>query len=221
MRTEQGLARAEHQSVFVDEHHIAVEPILFRNIGKGIRACVRIFVHAPSCIHGHILRQINTGNLVCQAAFAVPADKGVASPGGDILAQVNVGIIRFPHAGNITAAACFKAQRVVGDGRIVAATAADVGPVGVDGGICRKYGIRRDLCAAALIGVPAVEAVTAASGGAGQRGQLLVGGGHANDRGRTAVAVKGDDELGRRRRRDGALVAANIAGRIRVIGVDV
>ena len=38
---------------------------------------------------------------------------------------------------------------------------------------------------------------------------------------RTAVAVKGDDELGGCRRRDGALVAANIAGRIRVIGVDV
>ena len=222
MRTEQGLARAEHQSVFVDEHHIAVEPVLFRNIGKGIRACVRIFVHAPACIHGHILRQINTGNLVYQAAFAVPADKGVSAPGGNILGQVNVGIVRFPHAGNITAAACFKAQRVVGDGWIVAAaTAADVGPVGVDGGICREYGIRRNLCAAAFFGVPAVEAVTAASGGAGQRGQLLVGGGHAADRGRTAVAVKGDDELGRRRRRDGALVAANIAGRIRVIGVDV
>ena len=115
------------------------------------------------------------------------------------MAQVNVGIIRFPHAGNITAAACFKAQRVVGDGRIVAATAADVGPVGVDGGICREYGIRRDLCTAALFGVPAVEAVLAL-GGAGQRGQLLIGGGHAADRGRTAVAVKGDDELGGCRR---------------------
>ena len=116
------------------------------------------------------------------------------------MAQVNVGIIRFPHAGNITAAACFKAQRVVGDGRIVAATAADVGPVGVDGGICRKYGIHRDFRTAALIGVPAVEAVTVASGGARQRGQLLVGGGHAAVRGRTAVAVKGDDELGGCRR---------------------
>lgn len=152
MRTEQGLARAEHQSVFVDEHHIAVEPVLFRNIGKGIRACVRIFVHAPACIHGHILRQINTGNLVYQAAFAVPADKGVSAPGGNILGQVNVGIVRFPHAGNITAAACFKAQRVVGDGWIVAAaTAAGVGPVSVNGGICREYGIRRNLCAAAFL----------------------------------------------------------------------
>ena len=71
--------------------------------------------------------------------------------------------------------------------------------MGVDGGICRKYGIHRDFRTAALIGVPAVEAVTAASGGVGQRGQLLVGGGHAADRGRTAVAVKGDDELGGRR----------------------
>ena len=201
MRTEQGLARTEHQSVFVDEHHIAVEPVLFRNIGKGIHVCARIFVHAPACIHGHILRQINTGNLVRQAAFAVPADKGMSTPGRDVLCQVNVGIVRSLHAGNITAAACFKAQRVVGDGWIVAAaTAAGVGPVGVDGGICMEYGIRRDLCSAALFGVPAVEAVTAASGGAGQRGQLPIGGGHAADRGRTAVAVKGDDELGGRRR---------------------
>ena len=87
-----------------------------------------------------ILRQINTGNLVCQAAFAVPADKGMPAPGRDVLCQVNVGIVRFPHAGNITAAACFKAQRVVGDGRIVAAATADVGPVGVDDGICMEYG---------------------------------------------------------------------------------
>ena len=58
---------------------------------------------------------------------------------GTYFAQVNVGIVRFPHAGNITAAACFKAQRVVGDGWIVAAaTAAGVGPVGVDGGICMR-----------------------------------------------------------------------------------
>ena len=58
-----------------------------------------------------------------------------------------------------------------------------------------EYGIRRDLCAAALFGVPAVEAVLAL-GCAGQRGQLLIGGGHVADRGRTAVSVKGDDELG-------------------------
>ena len=58
-----------------------------------------------------------------------------------------------------------------------------------------EYGIRRDLYAAALFGVPAVEAVLAL-GCAGQRGQLLIGGGHAADRGRTAVSVKGDDELG-------------------------
>ena len=75
----------------------------------------------------------------------------------------------FPARWNITAAACFKAQRVVRDGWIVVtATAAGVGPVGVDGGICMEYGIRRDLCSAALFGVPAVEAVTAASGGAGR-----------------------------------------------------
>ena len=125
----------------------------------------------------------------------------MSTPGRDVLCQVNVGIVRSLHAGNITAAACFKAQRVVGDGWIVAAaTAAGVGPVGVDGGICMEYGIRRDLCSTALFGVPAVETVTAASGGAGQRGQLPIGGGHAADRGRTAVAVKGDDELGGRRR---------------------
>ena len=62
-----------------------------------------------------------------------------------------------------------------------------------------EYGIRRDLCAAALFGVPAVEAVLAL-GGAGQRGQLPIGGGHAVDRGRTAVSVKGDGVLGGRRR---------------------
>ena len=61
-------------------------------------------------------------------AFAVPAGKGVAAPGGDILGPVNVGIVRSPPAGNITVAACFKAQRIVGDVRIVAA--ADVRPVG-------------------------------------------------------------------------------------------
>ena len=33
---------------------------------------------------------------------------------------------------------------------VAAAAAASVGPVGVDGGICRKYGIRRDPCAAAF-----------------------------------------------------------------------
>ena len=81
-----------------------------------------------------------------------------------------------------------------------AATAAGIRPVGVDGGICREYGIRRDLCATALFGVPALEAVAAASGGAGQRGQLLIGGGHAADRGRTAVTIKGDGELGGSRR---------------------
>ena len=83
------------------------------------------------------------------------------------------------------------------DGVIAVAAAASAGirPVGVDGDICMEYGIRRDLCAAALFGVPAVEAVTAASGGAGQRGQLLIGGGHAADRGRTAVAVKSDGVL--------------------------
>ena len=48
----------------------------------------------------------------------------MSAPGGDILGQVNVGIVRFPHTGNITAAACFKAQRVVGDGWIVAASTA-------------------------------------------------------------------------------------------------
>ena len=106
------------------------------------------------------------------------------------------------------------------DGVVAVAAAAIVGPVGVDGGFCREYGIRRDLCAAALFGVPTVEAVTAASGGAGQRGQFLIGCGHAADRGRTAVTVKGDDELGGSRRRDGALIAADIAVRIRVIIVD-
>ena len=35
--------------------------------------------------------------------------------------------------------------------------------------ICREHGIRRNLCAAALFGVPAVEAVLAA-GSIGQRG---------------------------------------------------
>ena len=50
--------------------------------------------------------------------------------------------------------------------------------MGVDGGICREYGIRRDLCAAALFGVPAVEAVLAA-GSIRQSGQLLLGGGQA------------------------------------------
>ena len=72
-------------------------------------------------------------------------------------------------------------------------------PVGVDGGICREYGIRRDLCSVRQ--VPAEEAVATASGGAGQRTQLLIGGGHAAVRGRTAVAVKGDGKLGGCRRR--------------------
>ena len=96
-------------------------------------------------------------------------------PSGNILGQINVGIVRFPHVGNSTAAACFKAQRVVVDGRIVVAS---MRPVRVDGGICREHGIRRDLCAAALFGVPAVEAVLAA-GSIGQSGQLLLGGGQA------------------------------------------
>ena len=64
-----------------------------------------------------------------------------------------------------------------------------VRPVGADCGICREYGIRRNLRTAALFCVPAVEAVTAASGGAGQRGQLLIGGGHAAVRGRTACLL--------------------------------
>ena len=40
-----------------------------------------------------------------------------------------------------------------------------------------------------------------AAGSIGQRGQLLLGGGHAADRGRTVVAVKGDGVLRGRRRR--------------------
>ena len=88
------------------------------------------------------------------------------------MGQVNVGIVRSLHTGNITAAACFKAQRVVGDRRIVVA-AAGIRPVGVDGGICREYGIRRDLRTAVLFGVSAVEGV-AAAGGRGKACQLAV-----------------------------------------------
>ena len=50
--------------------------------------------------------------------------------------------------------------------------------MGVYGGICREYGIRRDLCADALFGVPAVKAVLA-EGRIGQRTQLLISDGHA------------------------------------------
>ena len=81
-----------------------------------------------------------------------------------------------------------------------AGTVTIVAPVGIHSGICREYGGGRDLCAATLFRVPAVEAVLAL-GGAGQRNQFLIGCGHAADRRRTAVAVKGDGELGGRRRR--------------------
>ena len=54
-----------------------------------------------------------------------------------------------------------------------AATAAGIRPVGVDGGICREYGIRRDLRTAVLFGVLAVEGV-AAAGGRGKACQLAV-----------------------------------------------
>ena len=77
-----------------------------------------------------------------------------------------------------------------------AATAADVGPVGVHSGVFIEYSSGRDLRAAACRGVPAVKAVSAAVGGGGQRGQLLIGGSHTADRGCAAVAVKGDGELG-------------------------
>ena len=52
-------------------------------------------------------------------------------PSGNILGQINVGVVRFPHAGNSTAAACFKAQRIVVDRRIVVS---GMRPVSVDGG---------------------------------------------------------------------------------------
>ena len=48
--------------------------------------------------------------------------------------------------------------------------------------------------------VPAIAAVPV-SGGARERTQLLAGGGHGADRGRTVVAVKGDGVLGGRGRR--------------------
>ena len=52
-------------------------------------------------------------------------------PSGNIVGQIHVGIVRFPHVGNSTAAACFKAQRVIVDGRIVVS---GMRPVSVDGG---------------------------------------------------------------------------------------
>ena len=36
LRTEQGLACAERQTIFVNEHRIVVEPVLFGNISKGV-----------------------------------------------------------------------------------------------------------------------------------------------------------------------------------------
>ena len=69
VRTEQGLARAGHQTIFVNEHRIVVEPVLFRNISKGVYDYVRIFIRAPACVYGHIFRQRNLGNLICQSAI--------------------------------------------------------------------------------------------------------------------------------------------------------
>ena len=172
VRTEQGLARAEHQTIFVNEHCIVVEPVLFRNISKGVYDYVRIFIRAPACVYGHIFRQRNLGNLICQALVAVPADKGMPMPSRNVFCQAEVGVVCFPHVGYSTAAIGFKVQRVIGDGRFAAAataaTAADIRPVGVDDGIFREFGSLRDLFAAVLIGKPAVEAVVA-SGDAGQR----------------------------------------------------
>ena len=64
--------------------------------------------------------------------------------------------------------------------------------MGVHGGILVKQGSRGDLSAAVLFGVPAVKAVSAAVGGGGQLGELLVNGSHADNRGDAAIAIKGN-----------------------------
>ena len=139
VRLEQLLSHTAHQSVFIDEQHVAMEPVPLGNIDKGIgHAGAWLFVRAPARVYGHIPRQIDAGGLVGQSAVAVPADKGVAVPGRSVPCQVNVGVVASLHIGNSTAAACFKAQRIAGDGRIVddGIRIADIRPMGVDGGIC-------------------------------------------------------------------------------------
>ena len=82
-----------------------------RSAGRWPRASL----HTP----GHILRQINAGNLVCQAAFAVPARKGIAASFRHILRQVNEGVVAAADGRKLIPAVRFKGQRVI-DGRVVA-----------------------------------------------------------------------------------------------------
>ena len=143
-RTEQGLARAEHQTIFVNEHRIVVEPVLFGNISKGVYDYVRIFIRAPACVYGHILRKRNLGNLICQVVVAVPADKGIPMPSRNVFCQADSGVVFFPHVGYSTAAIGFKVQRVIGDGRFAAAATAATAATAA-GKLRRQLGyIRRD-----------------------------------------------------------------------------
>ena len=74
----------------------------------------------------------------------------------------------------------------------VVPTATGVGPVGVHSGVFIEYSSGRDFCAAACRGVPAVKAVSAAMGGGGQLGELLVNGSHAGNGGGAAIAIEVD-----------------------------
>ena len=102
--------------------------------------------------------------------------------------------------GHIAVLGALHGDGIGGDTTTAATGGAGVSPMGVHSGILVKHGGRGDLSTAVLFGVPAVEAVAAAAGGSGQRrGQLLVGGFHGADRGRTAVAVKFNGVLSGRR----------------------
>ena len=84
---------------------------------------------------------------------------------------------------------------MVGATAAAAATAAGIRPVGVHGVVIIEYSIGRNHRAAACRGVPAVKAVSAAVGGFGQLGKLLVNGSHGGIGGLAAIAIEGDGVL--------------------------
>lgn len=84
---------------------------------------------------------------------------------------------------------------MIGAAAAAATTAAGIRPVGVHDGVFMEFSIGCDHRAAACRGVPAVKAVSAAVGGFGQLGQLLVNGFHAVNGGRAAIAIEGDGVL--------------------------
>ena len=122
IRLKSGRAGASHQAVFIDEHHIAIEPIACGNVGKGICACVRVVLR-PASVNRLVPVQLDFRDFVCQSCVGIPAAKVVAVMGRGIAGKVNGLAVGRADRLNTAAAVCFKGQLVVGSAAALAAGA--------------------------------------------------------------------------------------------------